>query len=480
MLFSSLVFLYLFLPITLIGYYLLPKAFRNAFLFLASLVFFAWGGVSYSVLLIFSILFNYLFGVLLDRSSKKKLWLAIGVIVNLLFLIVFKYANFIIDNVNTVFSWLSIPTVHNPSIVLPIGISFYTFQAMSYLIDVYRKKCAVQKKLINLGLYISLFPQLIAGPIVRYHDIQKQIKERIHSTDKFRSGIQRFTLGFAKKVIIANTMAYVADEVFSIQAEAHSPLIAWAGILAYSMQIYYDFSGYSDMAIGLGRMFGFEILENFNFPYISKSIKEFWRRWHISLSNWFRDYLYIPLGGNRINSRRTILNLFIVFFVTGFWHGASWSFLIWGLVHGCFLVLERTKFGSFMAKLPGVVQSLYTLFVTVMAWVLFRADTLAYALDYYKVLFGYGDVVADPFLIHKLISRESIVIFIIAILGAFGVFQWIYEKLAKHLRKQGRLSGNMLELTKGIVTAVFVIIVFLYGTGNLVLGAYNPFIYFRF
>lgn len=480
MLFSSLVFLYLFLPITLIGYYVAPKFVKNAFLFLASLVFFAWGGVSYSTLLIFSLLFNYFIGRAIDTATRKKLVLGIGISVNLLFLILFKYANFIVENINAVCGWLDIPTIPNPNILLPIGISFYTFQAISYLIDVYRKTCDVQKNFINLGLYISLFPQLIAGPIVRYYDIQQQLKNRTHNIAKMSSGIQRFILGFAKKVIIANTMGYVADEVFSLPGGTQNAGLAWIGILAYSLQIYYDFSGYSDMAIGLARLFGFELLENFNYPYISKSIKEFWRRWHISLSNWFRDYLYIPLGGNRLGNKRTIINLFIVFFVTGFWHGASWNFLIWGLIHGFFLVLERTKFGVFMAKLPKFVQSFYTLFIAIMAWVLFRANDLSYGLSYYQSMFGFGGGETHVYLISKIINRESITVFILGVLGAFGFFPWLQGKIRKVLQQWSLDNTKALFFVKNLAIVGFILGVLLYGTGSLVLGSYNPFIYFRF
>ncbi len=480
MLFSSLVFLYIFLPLTLLGYYLTPLKFKNSFLFLASMVFFAWGGASYSLLLIFSIILNFIFGILIGKKHKKKFWLSLGVSINLLFLIVFKYANFIIENINEVFSFINLSPINNPTILLPIGISFYTFQAVSYLIDVYRKTCDVQRNFINLGLYISLFPQLIAGPIVRYYDIQKQLKNRTHSVAMFSSGIQRFVLGFAKKVLIANTMAYVADEVFALQPNGISLGLAWIGIIAYSMQIYYDFAGYSDMAIGLARMFGFELLENFNFPYIAKSIKEFWRRWHISLSNWFRDYLYISLGGNRLGNRRTIINLFIVFFITGFWHGASWNFLIWGLVHGLFLVLERTKFGEILKKLPSFMQSFYTIFIAVMAWVLFRADTLTYATQFYKSLFGLNTADINYFVFLKIVTRESVFILIVAVLGALGVYQKIYDWAKKYIQKSSIKIQYSLTVIKHIVVTAFVIIVLLYGTGSLVLGAYNPFIYFRF
>ncbi len=479
MLFSSLVFLYIFLPVTLFIYYVINPKLRNSFLFLASLIFFAWGGVSYSLILIFSIILNYVIGIQINKRHRRKTWLIVGIVLNLAFFIVFKYTNFIIENVNNAFNWLEIPIVKNPKIILPIGISFYTFQSISYLVDVFRRTNSSQKNIVNLGLYVALFPQLIAGPIVRYHDIQKQINQRVHSIDKFQQGIKRFIIGFAKKVIIANTMGYVADQVFALNVDSIVPLFAWIGIIAYSLQIYYDFAGYSDMAIGLAKMFGFDLLENFNFPYISKSIKEFWRRWHISLSSWFRDYLYIPLGGNRLGNGRTILNLLIVFFVTGFWHGASWNFLAWGLVHGFFLIIERTRFGYILDKLPSFVRSFYTLFIVVMAWVLFRAENLNFAIEYYKVLFSLGSSEFDYFQLVKILNYETIAVFIIAVFGAMGGFMKIKGLLIK-LLDITRLSVQRIELLKNLVFACFMIFVLLYGTGSLVIDSYNPFIYFRF
>ena len=348
MVFSSPVFLLVFLPATLFFTLILPRRFQNIMLLIASLFFYAWGGVSFSLIIVSSITINYIVGrQIAKREGKKgaKNALILGLVLNLLLLGIFKYANFIIDNLNVVFDWIHLEPVKMNSIYLPIGISFFTFQAISYIVDVYKKKTPAQKNLIDLALYISLFPQLIAGPIVRYHDIAKQLRNRIPGIKKFASGVERFILGLAKKVLIANTFALVADKIFALEIAEMSTSMAWLGAVAYTFQIYFDFSGYSDMAIGLGRMFGFEILENFNFPYISKSIREFWRRWHISLSNWFRDYLYIPLGGNRKTQGRVFLNLLIVFFLTGFWHGAAWNFVIWGLFHGLFLVIERVGFG---------------------------------------------------------------------------------------------------------------------------------------
>lgn len=480
MLFSSLVFLFCFLPAILLLYYLVPKQLRNSILFLGSLVFFAWGGVSYSLILIFSILLNYLVGLLISKTQVPRLILGVGVAINLSLLIVFKYANFIIANINEVISIFKIPLINNPTILLPIGISFYTFQAISYLIDIYRGTCSVQRNVVKLGLYISLFPQLIAGPIVRYYDIQKQISKRQHTLDKFRSGLIRFVIGFGKKMIIANTMAAIADEIFAYQPDQLGMLYSWIGILAYSLQIYYDFSGYSDMAIGLARMFGFELLENFNFPYIAKSIKEFWRRWHISLSNWFRDYLYIPLGGNRKGGKRTIVNLLIVFFVTGFWHGASWNFLVWGLMHGFFLVLERGKFGDYLNRSNILLKSSYTLLIVIFAWVLFRAETLSYGVNYWGAMLGLFENTLGKFLLFKLLNLESVLVFVIGVAGAFGIIQKLYSSFKNLKLTQEFQLSKAYSIVKELSIVGFVLFVLYYGIGNLVLGAYNPFIYFRF
>lgn len=323
MLFSSPIFLFLFLPITILLFYISYGKLKNSVLLLASLVFYAWGGVSYSSILIISILANYLFGLLISTEKHTKLILGLGVGVNLLILMIFKYADFFVMNLNELFTNLHLEPIKQPNILLPIGISFFTFQAISYLVDIYRKEVVYQKNIINLALYISLFPQLIAGPIVRYHDIANQLIKRSFSINKFGEGVERFIIGLSKKGLLANNFAIVADEIMGSDFTDISTPTAWVGIVSYAFQIYFDFSGYSDMAIGLGKMFGFTFLENFNFPYISKSIKEFWRRWHISLSTWFKDYLYIPLGGNRVSNTRVYVNLLIVFTLTGLWHGAS-------------------------------------------------------------------------------------------------------------------------------------------------------------
>jgi len=474
MIFSSLVFLYVFLPIVLLVYYVIKESYRNYFLFLSSLIFFAWGGVSYSILLVFSIVFNYFIGRKLGSSSHSKIWLSIGVLVNLSFLGVFKYADLFTETINVFLGWTHQDPLPILGILLPIGISFYTFQAISYLIDIYRNEAQVQKNIANLGLYISLFPQLIAGPIVRYHDISMQINKRDHTSDKFSEGVMRFVLGLAKKTLIANNLAIVADQVFNTPAGEISTMAAWLGLIAYTFQIYYDFAGYSDMAIGLAKMFGFDLLENFNFPYISKSIQEFWRRWHISLSSWFRDYLYIPLGGNRIGVLRTYINLFIVFFVTGLWHGSSWNFVVWGLVHGFFIIIERVGFKNTLAKMPSLISTSYTLFIAMMAWVLFRAEDFTFASEYYKILFGFSGSQNTDIGLALSINSEFIMSLIIAIFGAFGGFMMIKRVSLK------LIGPGLILKAKPLVYSTFVVFIMLLVTTYLANSTYNPFIYFRF
>ena len=479
MVFSSLVFLFVFLPIVLAGYYLTPKKLKNTFLFIASLLFFAWGGVSYSIILLFSLIFNYFIGRGISGKNLKKLYLIIGISINLLVIGVFKYAGFITDSINDLIGTISVSPMKIPHILLPIGISFYTFQAISYLVDIYRNEAKAQKNFINVGLYISLFPQLIAGPIVRYHDIAIQLKNRTHSFSLFYSGVLRFLLGLGKKVLIANNLAIIADYVFAMSPDELSFSSAWIGLLAYSFQIYFDFSGYSDMAIGLGRMFGFEFLENFNFPYIAKSIREFWRRWHISLSNWFRDYLYISLGGNKKGKYRTYFNLFFIFFVTGLWHGASWNFVVWGLAHGVIMVLERLGFDKLLNKFPGFLQNFYAVLFAVLAWVLFRADSFSHASEYYKALFSFSNYnIEDVTLILK-INRETIVVFIIALLGSFNGFNFINNLIKKITYKMDK-SNSIFPVIKLVAEIIFVLLIFTLCTTYLVNNTYNPFIYFRF
>ncbi|PKP46612.1 MAG: membrane-bound O-acyltransferase family protein [Bacteroidetes bacterium HGW-Bacteroidetes-11] len=482
MLFSSPVFLFVFLPAVLFLYFLLGNKLRNFFLFLSSLVFFAWGGVSYSVLLIFSIIFNYFIGRGIDKYAGSKLstkYLGIGVFLNLLFLGIFKYANFVVENLNGLLEVLSYKPFGDPGIILPIGISFYTFQAMSYLIDVYRKEAEVQKNPFNLGLYIALFPQLIAGPIVRYHDIAQQITKRTVDSAVFANGVRRFIIGLAKKVLLGNNMGIVADLAFNTPADQLSTPLAWLGLVTYALHIYFDFSGYSDMAIGLGKMFGFTFLENFNYPYVSRSIKEFWRRWHISLSTWFRDYLYVPLGGNRKGNWRTYFNLIIVFFVTGLWHGASWSFVLWGFLHGFFLIVERIGGSRFSGMFWRPVQHLYTIFVVLMAWVLFRADSLGAALSYYGALFGNGAMQNDFAVYNKILNFEFLLFFTISLLSATGIFIQIGGFVETKLSGINERYFAITEIYRTF-QAIFLIGIFVLCSVYLITNTYNPFIYYRF
>ena len=364
---------------------------RNFWLLLMSLAFYAWGEISFIFLLLASTLMNYGLGLWVDRSRTtggRKGAIAVAVFVNIGLLAFFKYADFAVNLLNATLKLANLPGVSAPHIPLPIGISFFTFHALSYVIDIYRRKAGAARNPMNVALYIFFFPQLIAGPILRWSSIGPQLAERTANLEKFADGVRRFTGGLAKKVLIANTLAVPADQIFSLPAQELSTPDAWLGILCYTLQIYFDFSGYSDMAVGMGKMFGFTFLENFQFPYHSQSIREFWRRWHISLSTWFRDYLYIPLGGNRGSEIRTGFNLIAVFFLCGLWHGASLTFVAWGLYHGFFLTLERTRFGNLVEKLPAWFRHLYALLVVMMGWVIFRADTFTVAGNYFHALAG--------------------------------------------------------------------------------------------
>ncbi|RFC55259.1 MBOAT family O-acyltransferase [Brumimicrobium aurantiacum] len=473
MLFNSIVFLFAFLPILLTLYYLTPKKYRNYTILLFSFIFYAWGGVSYTFILIGSILINYLFVKQIEKNNAlKKTWLIIGLTVNVLIIVLFKYLDFLIDNFNILGAVFisDFSPVPFKNIVLPLGISFFTFQQMSLLWDVYRNENTEKTSLSNIALYISLFPQLIAGPIVRYNDIVGQIKHRVSSISLFRSGIQRFVLGLFKKVVIANTCGELADSIFNSSYDSLDSPTAWLGIVAYSLQIYFDFSGYSDMAIGLGRMFGFKILENFNFPYISKSIQEFWRRWHISLSTWFRDYVYIPMGGNRNGSYKTYFNLITVFFLTGIWHGATWSFVIWGLFHGFFLIIERIGFKNILHKLPKGVQWFYTIIVVMIGWVLFRVEIFSDALLYIKKLFSFN--LSSEFSFLNYLNNERILVLILAIISSSLFFMKIKEILERRSLLLTKTVQTFMDL--GVVLLLIISIIYINS------GSYSPFIYFRF
>ena len=391
MVFSSITFLFFFLPAVLLLYWLAGKKGRNIFLLAASLFFYAWGEGIYVLLMLASIIINYTSGRVIHAlrdTPRGRFFFILTVILNLFLLGFFKYAHFLTDNFNLILNFAELPLIDLKPVRLPIGISFFTFQALSYIIDVYLHKVAPQKKLINLGLYIALFPQLIAGPIVRYHDIAKELVERKVSSKGLAEGIQRFIFGLSKKVLLANPLAAISDQIFSLPGAELTAPVAWLGTFCYTLQIYFDFSGYSDMAIGLGRMFGFHFLENFNYPYISRSIREYWRRWHISLSSWLRDYVYIPLGGNRLGSIRTHVNLLLVFFLCGLWHGASWNYVLWGLFHGFFILVERSPVGHFQRKLWSPIQTLLTIVVLLIGFVIFRCETLSAATHYLIVMFG--------------------------------------------------------------------------------------------
>lgn len=472
MLFSSPIFLFLFLPITILLFYISYGKLKNSVLLLASLVFYAWGGVSYSSILIISILANYLFGLLISTEKHTKLFLGLGVGVNLLILMIFKYADFFVMNLNELFTNLHLEPIKQPNILLPIGISFFTFQAISYLVDIYRKEVVYQKNIINLALYISLFPQLIAGPIVRYHDIANQLIKRSFSINKFGEGVERFIIGLSKKGLLANNFAIVADEIMGSDFTDISTPTAWVGIVSYAFQIYFDFSGYSDMAIGLGKMFGFTFLENFNFPYISKSIKEFWRRWHISLSTWFKDYLYIPLGGNRVSNTRVYVNLLIVFTLTGLWHGASWSFLVWGIFHGFFMIIERLGLEKILKKAWSPIQHIYTLLVILIGWVFFRVESINDAFYYTKRLFFDGSVESNWI---TYFDTKFTIIFIIGIISSTSFIPFIKNLFYKHLAKF--ISVNLILRTVYLLSISSLLII---SSIYLVAGTYNPFIYFRF
>ena len=454
MLFASNVFLFAFLPLVIIGYYILPKRWlKNTFLLFASLAFYAYGEPKFVVLMILSIIVNYLVGIFLNLCQKKKLLskliLTIGVICNLSLLFVFKYLMFVLDNINDIFH----SSINVPEILLPIGISFFTFQGLSYVIDVYRKKVKVQKNPFYLGLYISFFPQLIAGPIVRYETIQDQILNRKESVDLFFDGIKRFITGLGKKVIIANTMALGWQNI--------SLGLVWLGALAYALQIYYDFSGYSDMAIGLGKMFGFSFEENFNYPYISTSITEFWRRWHISLGTWFRDYVYIPLGGSRVKKGRLIFNLAVVWFLTGLWHGANWTFIIWGVLYFLLLVIEKL-FNIPKKNIPVVIKYVFTMFFVLLGWVLFKSLSLNDAISYISRMFTFKNFLDIKF---AELLIENAVIFIFAIVFCTPVI--------KHVTN----SKNRLVQALYHTALIIVLIV---SVSYIVKGGYNPFIYFNF
>ena len=480
MVFSSIIFLFIFLPSVLLLYYTLPRSLQNSLLLLSSLVFYAWGEGQYVLIMLFSIAMNYFVGLGLAKAQGKhrQLLLAIGIVLNFLPLLFFKYSAFLLLNLHSLVGGVVPLPAESLKVHLPAGISFFTFQSVSYVVDIYRGTTAPQKHVIRLGLYISLFPQLIAGPIVRYHDIVSQIARRHVSIEGFAEGVERFVLGLGKKVLIANPLGNVADIIFGQPVEMLSTPLAWLGIVSYSLQIYFDFSGYSDMAIGLGRMFGFTYLENFKYPYISKTLREFWTRWHISLSSWFRDYLYIPLGGNRGGSWRTAFNLLTVFFLCGLWHGASWNFVLWGLFHGAFLFLERGVFGGFLKRVPAVISHIYVLLVVSIAWVFFRAETPTQALAFLGKMFDCSSLkqLSPDVLIN--LNGYFAFIFFLAVIFSMPVRQMLHkwgtcQKSDAEATRPLSLCGYVLKT--GVLSSILLLV-----SMSLATGSYNPFIYFRF
>lgn len=474
MLFSSTVFIYLFLPFTLVCYYGIfrqSRTMKNTFLLIMSLLFYGWGEPKFVFAMLASIAFNWFFGLLVDKAKnekqmcKAKYFIAIDCILNLGMLFIFKYLNFTSEIIFSLFGESS-PI---PKIALPIGISFFTFQAMSYVLDVYRGRGEVQKNILNVGLYISFFPQLIAGPIVRYETVAEEIKNRRENSDDFFEGFTRFIIGLGKKVLLANNVAIIADNVFGYaEIGTISMPLAWIGAIAYTLQIYFDFSGYSDMAIGLGKMFGFHFLENFNYPYISKSITEFWRRWHMSLGSWFRDYVYFPLGGSRVKKGRLILNLFAVWLLTGIWHGANWTFLVWGLMYFVLLVVE--KISGFTNKSGKIVDSLkwiYTMLFVIIGWVIFRSNSLNCAVEYLKSMFMFRSISGEEIAFAKAMFSQVVVIFFVGFMSATPFVKKLGEKV-----KQNVFTDTLYILA---ITLIFV-----FSVASLVSSSYNPFIYFNF
>jgi len=432
--------------------------------------------------MLISILVNYITGRLISLRIKNhycfspKFFLITGILANIGLLISFKYSNFIVNNINIILPYINIPPITLKAIHLPLGISFFTFQAISYIVDVYRNEVKVQKNIYNLALYISLFPQLIAGPIVRYHDVAQQIVARSHSIELFSSGVQRFIIGLSKKMLIANPLGEVADTVFSLSGNDLTMPLAWIGIVAYSLQIYFDFSGYSDMAIGLGRMFGFRFHENFNHPYMSSSLREFWKRWHISLSSWFRDYVYIPLGGSRVATYRIYINLIIVFFLTGIWHGASWNFVIWGMFHGFFLTCEHMGFSKILSKFWKPVQHLYIILIILLSWVLFRADSLTQAINYIFSMFNVTNMYTSDLQYAQILSNSTLVTFILGILFCFPVYHYLKYYLTE-------ISGDNVLKNISLIyfpKMVFISALLAFSILKISASTYNPFIYFRF
>ena len=463
MVFSSLTFLFYFLPIVLGIYYIVPKKYKNLVLFISSVAFYFYGEPKFGILMVISILSTYIHGILIKKYEKhKKKFMISSIVISLGLLVCFKYTDFIITNINSLVGG----NINLLRLALPIGISFYTFQMVSYIIDVYKGEAKVQTSFLKLGTYVALFPQLIAGPIVRYTTIEKQLDTREHSFSNFSYGVRRFVIGLSKKILIANVMGDCIN-VFNSSTEK-SVLFYWIYAVAVTLQIYFDFSGYSDMAIGLGKMFGFSFPENFNYPYISKSVTEFWRRWHITLSTWFRDYVYIPLGGNRVGKLKWLRNILIVWFLTGLWHGAAWNFIIWGLLYGLLLVIEKLGLLKVLEKLPAFLARIYVMLVVIIGFVIFNGTNVVDILSNIKGMFGLNNVpIVSKESIYYLLNYASVII--IAIIGSTPIIRNILEKISKKMPK-------VINTLEPVALSLLVVVCVSY----LVDGSFNPFLYFRF
>ena len=465
MLFTSISFLYYFLPALIIIYFITPKKYKNIILLIASLLFYFYGEPKYVFLMILEIIIAYIGAILIDKyKNQSKNILIITLFIHVFLLIIFKYTDFIIQTINDI----SNANIKLLNIALPIGISFYTFQIISYIIDVYNGKVKVQRNIIKLATYVSLFPQLVAGPIVRYQTVEKELDNRVHSFNNFAYGIRRFSVGLAKKVLIANALGELCSKAPATSEE--TVVFFWIFGISYMLQLYFDFSAYSDMAIGLGRIFGFHFPENFNYPYISKSITEFWRRWHISLSTWFKDYIYIPLGGNREGKYKQIRNILIVWLLTGIWHGANWTFLIWGLLFGIILIIEKIFLNKFMEKLPSFIRRIYVLFIVMILFIIFSSDNMSVALSNIKGLFGMnGEAFINDYTLHYL--KSYLPVLIIALFGATPFIKILIDKLRKN-----KYVNNIINILEPILIVVILVVV----TSYLIDNSYNPFLYFRF
>lgn len=495
MVFSSITFLFLFLPIVLVTYHLLRKEVQNLFLLAVSLLFYFWGEQWLLWIVLVSAGVNYVCGLLIagsllgekvvflekggKRSRYQKCCLYFSIFANLGFLGYFKYANFFAENLREVFLAIGMSTTflaEFAEIALPLGISFYTFQSMSYTIDVYRGDVKASRNFVDFACYVAMFPQLVAGPIVRYRDIEAQLLRKSIKLSDLSYGVKRFIYGLAKKVLLANVLAQTVDGVFALSPSELSIGIAWLGVFCYALQIYFDFSGYSDMAIGLGSMFGFHFLENFNYPYFAISLQDFWRRWHISLSTWLRDYLYISLGGSRCSARRMYGNLLVTFLLCGLWHGASWNFVLWGFGHGVFLILERLGLLSFLERLPRFFRHTYVILLVLLGWVLFRSETLEQAGDFYSVMFGFSSANFSPSLVGEFVGAKLFCVLFIGVVVAVPSYPFLREVCFAAFK----IRGSFLTRSYDVASVAWGCLLFIFSAMSLAAGVYNPFIYFRF